>query len=63
MFGLGLVLEMEEHCLAGAELGSLAAGLLAGTGFEVAANLGAWEAGLPRQTGLALRQWAALVEF
>ena len=63
MVGLGLVLEMEEHCLAGAELGNLAAGLLAGTGFEVEANLGAWEAGLPRQIGLVLRQWAALVEF
>ena len=63
MVGLGLVLEMEEHCLAGAELGNLAAGLLAGTGFEVAASLGAWEAGLPRQIGLVLRQWAALVEF
>ena len=61
MVGLGLVLEMEEHCLAGAELGNLAAGLLAGT--EVGANLGAWEAGLPRQIGLVLRQWAALVEF
>ena len=58
---VGLVLEMEEHCLA--ELGNLAAGLLAGTGFEVGANLGAWEAGLPRQIGLVLRQWAALVEF
>jgi len=63
MVGLGLVLEMEEHWLAGAELGNLTAGLLAGTGLEVAANLGAWEAGLPRQTGLVLRQWAALVEF
>ena len=63
MVGLGLVLEMEEHCLAGAELGNLAAGLLAGTGFEVWANLGAWEAGLPRQTGLVLRQLAELVEF
>ena len=61
---VGLVLEMEEHCWAGAELGNLAAGLLlAGTGFEVAANLGAWEAGLPRQTGLVLRQLAELVEF
>ena len=59
MVGLGLVLEMEEHCLAGAELGNLAVG----TGFEVGANLGAWEAGLPRQIGLVLRQWAALVEF
>ena len=48
MVGLGLVLEMEEHCLAGAELGNLAAGLLAGTGPEVGAKLGAWEAGLPR---------------
>ena len=60
---VGLVLEMEEHCLAGAELGNLAAGLLAGTGFEVGANLGAWEAGLPRQIVLDLWQWAALVEF
>ena len=60
---VGLVLEMEEHCLAGAELGNLAAGLLAGTGLEVAASLGAWEAGLPRQTGLVLWQLAALVEF
>ena len=59
MVGLGLVLEMEEHCWAGAELGNLAAGLAAGTG----ANLGACEAGLPRQIGLVLRQWAALVEF
>ena len=63
MVGLGLVLEMEEHCLAGAEIGNLAAGLLAGTGLEVGANLGAWEAGLPRLSGLILRQLAELVEF
>jgi len=41
MVDLGLVLEMEELCWAGAELGNLAAGQLAGTGFEIGVNLGA----------------------